>query len=391
METKSFKVEFKEINEAGEFVAYISTKSIDSYNDKVLPTAFKRTIDHNKGTFPILWMHDASKPIGVSTHMVMDDGGVKAYGKINLETELGKEVYSGMKFSPPYIDRTSIGFVSVDDEFNSKTNIRTIKELKLLEFSLITRNFAANSEALVANVKSNNSLEHRIKKIENILNESKADEEVMSEDAKEDDVREMLSALSERVEALARYVDMDEEDDSEEEQELEKDPNKLKSWADSSETLGLAWEESLWDTFLMEEKAVSGDTSLPLASKDHAWSGPEAKKRIFAWAGGDDFDPSKVKKAFFYYDAENDKLKSSYKLPFADVVDGKLMAIPRALSAVQGALDGARGTGVDIPDSDKDGIMKKVDSYQNRIDKMDKYLDVHAIILELKNMNEELE
>jgi HK97 family phage prohead protease len=167
VETKDFKLEFKDFDErTGSFEAYISTKSIDSHNDRVLPSSFTRTISHNKGVFPILWMHDVSKPLGVSTNMVIEKDGVRAFGKINMEIELGKEIYSGMKFDPPYIDRTSIGFQSLDDEYDRKTNIRTIKELKLMEFSLITRNFASNSEATVQSVKSDAPIYKRIEELE---------------------------------------------------------------------------------------------------------------------------------------------------------------------------------------------------------------------------------
>jgi len=167
METKDFKVEFKDFDDrTGEFEAYISTKSIDSHNDRVLPTAFNRSVSHNKGVFPILWMHDVSKPVGASTKLSIEKDGVRAFGKVNLDIELGREIYSGMKFDPPYIDRTSIGFQSLDDEYDRKTNIRTIKELKLMEFSLITRNFASNSEATVQSVKSDSPIYKRIEDLE---------------------------------------------------------------------------------------------------------------------------------------------------------------------------------------------------------------------------------
>lgn len=115
-----------------------------------------------------------------------------------------------------------------------------------------------------------------------------------------------------------------------------------------------------------ERKAVSGADDLPLADRNHAWDGPAAEKRIFEWAGGDNFDPAKVRKAFFWYDSKNPKNKTAYKLPFADVVNGKLTAIPKGIFAVAAVLQGSRG-GVNIPQSDIDGIKKKVAHYYERM------------------------
>lgn len=121
------------------------------------------------------------------------------------------------------------------------------------------------------------------------------------------------------------------------------------------------------DILNMEAKAVGGSSDLPIAPKDHQWDGPAAKKRIFEYAGGDKFSPAKARKGFFFYDEAKENEKTAYKLPFADVIDGKLMAVPRALKAVQGALHGARGTGVDIPAEDKDRIQKKLNAYKKRM------------------------
>lgn len=105
---------------------------------------------------------------------------------------------------------------------------------------------------------------------------------------------------------------------------------------------------------------VVGDMDLPLASREREWDSAAAKTRVAAWAGGDDLDPAKYRRAFLYQDEDSDpSLKGSYKLPFADVIDGELTAVPRGLFAVAGVLEGARG-GVDIPQSDQDTIRRRV-------------------------------
>lgn len=116
------------------------------------------------------------------------------------------------------------------------------------------------------------------------------------------------------------------------------------------------------------QKTVGGADDLPLADRNQTWDGSAAQKRIFDWAGGDNFDPAKARRAFFWYDSQNQNNKTAYKLPFADVIGGELKAVPKAIFAVAAALQGARG-GVDIPQSDIDGIKKKVAHYYERMRK----------------------
>lgn len=116
-------------------------------------------------------------------------------------------------------------------------------------------------------------------------------------------------------------------------------------------------------------KAVTSYQNLPLADRDRAWDASAAEKRVREWAGGstpDDVDFEKYRKAFFYYDPENDDTFGGYKLGYADVEDGKLVAIPKAVFAVAGALEGARG-GVSIPDDDKDAIKGQVGKYYKKM------------------------
>ncbi len=115
-------------------------------------------------------------------------------------------------------------------------------------------------------------------------------------------------------------------------------------------------------------KGATGAANLPLASRDRAWDSSAAEGRVREWAGGDDLDWAKYRKAFFWYDAEKPKEFGSYKLGFADVIDGVLTAVPRGVFAVAGVLQGSRG-GVNIPDADKEQVRSKVDSYYAKMRK----------------------
>lgn len=67
-----------------------------------------------------------------------------------------------------------------------------------------------------------------------------------------------------------------------------------------------------------------------------------------------------------YYDRENEEQFGAYKLLFADIIDGKPYIVPRAIFAIAGALQGARG-GLDVPEQDKMKIKKEVEKIYNRM------------------------
>lgn len=141
----------------------------------------------------------------------------------------------------------------------------------------------------------------------------------------------------------------------------------VKSWADipAPSGQGILLDP---DTEPDETKGASGKTSWPLADEDTSWDSGEAHKRIMDWAGGDDPDWSKVKSVHFWFDDEKADTWGGYKLPFCDQIGGSIKAVPKAIYAVAGALNGARG-GVEIPDDDIPAVKKKVEAYYHKLDK----------------------
>ena len=115
-------------------------------------------------------------------------------------------------------------------------------------------------------------------------------------------------------------------------------------------------------------KSIGASRTLPLAEESKAWDAKAAVVRVRRFTDSEEKPSASYKKAFMYYDGEDAENFTAYKLPFADVVDGKLMAIPRAIYAVAAVLDGGRG-GVKIPDSDKEKIKGIVDGYYKKMDK----------------------
>jgi HK97 family phage prohead protease len=116
-------------------------------------------------------------------------------------------------------------------------------------------------------------------------------------------------------------------------------------------------------------RSASGASDLSIAPRNTTWDAAAADKRVQEYAGGkDNMDWAKYAKAFFYVDETNKELLGSYKLGFADVIDGSLVAVPKGIFAVAGVLNGARG-GADIPESDAMEIKDKVTAYYDRLAK----------------------
>jgi hypothetical protein len=97
--------------------------------------------------------------------------------------------------------------------------------------------------------------------------------------------------------------------------------------------------------------SVTPFKDLPLADQARRWDGGAAEKRVRKWAKATEEPNAKYRSAHLWFDSAAQEKYTSYKLLYADVIDGELRAVPRAISAAAGVLDGARG-GVDIPRAD---------------------------------------
>ena len=113
--------------------------------------------------------------------------------------------------------------------------------------------------------------------------------------------------------------------------------------------------------------AVTTFHDLPMADRDREWDGDAAEERVRRWADAEDGPNEKYRDAHIWYDAENKDNFTAYKMLFADVVDGKLEAVPRGVMAAGNVLQGGRG-GVDIPDDDVDRAKSHVAKYYEKMD-----------------------
>lgn len=122
-------------------------------------------------------------------------------------------------------------------------------------------------------------------------------------------------------------------------------------------------------TRLIAVKSAVRYQDLPLAGRRRAWDADGALARIRSWAGGpaaDDVNFTRYRRAFLWWDTEDPEQLGSYKLPIADVVDGRLTAIPRGIFAAAAVLEGGRG-GVEIPDGDRPAIRRHLARYYRKM------------------------
>lgn len=146
--------EVKELSDNGTFTGYASVfGELDSYRDIVMPGAFKNSIvKHNQKGRPVkmLWQHRSSEPIGVYREIEEDDYGLRVKGEINLQVVRGAECYHLMKQGA--LDGLSIGYSTVESDYDEKKFTTYLKEVDLWEISPVT--FPAGDSARVVDVKS---------------------------------------------------------------------------------------------------------------------------------------------------------------------------------------------------------------------------------------------
>jgi len=179
-ETKDFAV--KRDDETGEFVfdaygAVFGNK--DRGGDILQKGAFKRTIDHNDGKFPLVADHDMAlkSRLGVA-YAKEDSRGVKVEGHVNTDTQAGREVASHIRHAEKH-DLSlgmSFGYEVMKDDFDDEKGARLLKEVKNYEFTVTQ--IPMNPEAQVQGIKGfldDDSAMHTLaKRVASLLTEDPA-------------------------------------------------------------------------------------------------------------------------------------------------------------------------------------------------------------------------
>lgn len=109
--------------------------------------------------------------------------------------------------------------------------------------------------------------------------------------------------------------------------------------------------------------SVRTQWDLPIAPLDTPWYGQQAKGRIWDWAEG---EYARYSQGFLYADARGQNTKSAYRVPLADIVDGELMIVPRAVMAYS-ALLASGSPNLPVPASELPQVAAVVSALADRI------------------------
>jgi uncharacterized protein len=171
-DTEIKKVVFESEVKAGEQGIFSGYGSIfgneDQGNDIVQKGAFTKSLKQRPANkVKMLFQHKTDEPIGVFDEIYEDQKGLFVKGRLALGTQKGREAYELLKMGA--LDGMSIGFRADPQKqaYNeNKRGVRTLKEVDLMEISLVT--FPMNENALITSVKGNSK---SIREWEEILRE----------------------------------------------------------------------------------------------------------------------------------------------------------------------------------------------------------------------------
>ena len=113
--------------------------------------------------------------------------------------------------------------------------------------------------------------------------------------------------------------------------------------------------------------SVTAFQDLTLADRDRGWDGDAAEKRVRRWAGATDEPNAKYRDAHVWYDNDKKDNFTAYKLLIADVVDGRLRAVPHGVMAAAAVMQGSRG-GIDLPQADIERVKSHLAKYYDKMD-----------------------
>ena len=151
-EFKSFSFELESTDEStGECSGYAAVfGNGDSGNDIIEKGAFAKTIVEDFNRIKILALHnDCWLPVGRPIELREDDRGLFIKGKIS-DTSMGRDIRTLLKDG--VLSELSIGYDAIDFDYDSKTDTRHLRRIKLWEVSIVT--WAMNEQARIDEVKS---------------------------------------------------------------------------------------------------------------------------------------------------------------------------------------------------------------------------------------------
>lgn len=215
-ETKEFEVKADDEDEF-KFEAYGAVfGNKDRGGDIIEKGAFKRTIDHNDGKFPLIADHDfkMKSRLGV-VYTKEDRNGVFTEGHVNTNTQMGREVASHIRHAQKHDLPVgmSFGYEVVKDDYDEEKDARLLKEVKAHEFTVTQ--IPMNGQARVQGVKhlldDDDALETLAKQVATLL-ASDADlrstltEALGRKDESDSDSHSDVSGLADEIQSLTNDI-----------------------------------------------------------------------------------------------------------------------------------------------------------------------------------------
>lgn len=105
---------------------------------------------------------------------------------------------------------------------------------------------------------------------------------------------------------------------------------------------------------------------LPLADRKRRFNGDAANRRVRRWADATDAPNLRYRRAFVWYDRDKKDNFTAYKMQIADVIDGELRAVPRAVMIAAAVMQGSRG-GIDLPKKDIPRVRSHLARYYRKM------------------------
>ena len=198
-----FDVAEKAVGESNDgsivITGYANTVSKDRYGDVIPSTAWNEAslVNYRKNPI-ILAYHNHSAPVGVATELNPDAKGLKITAKISTAA---KEVYQLVKEG--VLRCFSVGFIVKDAEYDQLTDIFVIKELELLEVSVVS--VPANQDSVFDLAKAFDSEEELAEFKKSFIKASSEGEENKGSSEPEDTSTEMeFNMDKEQIEQLVK-------------------------------------------------------------------------------------------------------------------------------------------------------------------------------------------
>jgi len=143
IEYKDFTGEVKDVDVSKRIVTgYLSDfDSLDSDDDRIIKGSFTKSITERKNKIFFLNQHNWQQPLSKFSVLQEDSKGLYFESEPLPDTSFAKDVIT--LYEAGVLKEHSIGFRTVKADYDSDTNVRNIKEVKLYEGSVVT--LGANS------------------------------------------------------------------------------------------------------------------------------------------------------------------------------------------------------------------------------------------------------